>query len=97
MLVKTLLSTGAGTGGAYAMSGDPYANKYMMKLVEGTGLDPATLQYAQDGMSPLWAFVTIATVGIGPHLGKAASQWIIDRSADRSRREAQDRGDAYVE
>lgn len=88
-MFRTLFASGAGASGAAVSSmpaTDPATQRYMMRIMEGTGLDPAALTYAQDGLDPIWAFVTVATVGMGPHFAAAGRRWMEDRSADRTRR-----------
>jgi len=88
-MFRTLFASAAGAGGAATASlpaTDPATQRYMLKLMENTGLDPAAMTYAQDGMSPIWAFATVATIGMGPHMAAAARRWMEDRSADQTRR-----------
>lgn len=87
-MLRTTLVAGAGASGA-AVSNmpatDPMTQRMMMELVRNTPLDPTALTYAQEGMNPMWAFVTIVTMGMGPHAAAAARRWMEDRSADKSR------------
>ena len=89
-MFRTLLTGSAGLGGAaYTSSSpvvDPATQRFMQRIIENTPLDPATLDYANAGMSPIWAFATIVTMGMGPHFAAASRRWMEDRSSDRSRR-----------
>ena len=87
-MFRTLFASGAGAGGAAVSSmpaTDPATQRYMMRIMEGTGLDPTALTYAQEGLDPIWAFITVATVGMGPHMAAAARKYVEDRSADKTR------------
>ena len=88
-MFRTLFASGAGAGGAAVANmpaTSPETQRYMMRIMEGTGLDPAAMTYAQQGLDPIWGFVTVATIGMGPHLAAAGRRWMEDRSADRTRR-----------
>lgn len=88
-MFRTLSAAGLGTTGAAVSTletTDPATQRAMLRLLEGTGVSPDTLTYAQTGMSPFWAFITVATIGMGPHFAAAMRRYMEDRSADKTRR-----------
>ena len=76
-IIRTALTALAGTGGAYAAGSE---QKMMMDLVKGTPLDPQMVEYASNGMDPVWAFVTVATVGMGPTVARTFQDWMGSRN-----------------
>lgn len=82
-IIRTALTSVAGTGGAYAASGNE--QKMMMDIVRGTPLDPKMVEYAATGMDPLWAFITVATVGMGPTVAKTFGEWMQSRNVRAER------------
>lgn len=92
-MIREIGTSLVATAGAYAGTADPATSKYMAALVKNTPLDPSTLAYASEGMNPGWAFATVCVIGMGGHLSKACGQFLTDRSADMSRREAAKRGE----
>lgn len=81
-IIRTALTSLAGTGGAYAAGTD---QTRMLELVKGTPLDPTMVEYAATGMDPLWAFVTVATVGMGPTVAKTFNEWSQSRNVRAER------------
>ena len=89
-LIRALLTGTMGAGGAaWASSApavDPTTQRFMNRIIEGTPLDPSTLQYAQEGLDPMWAFASLVVMGMGPHIAAGGRKYLEDRSADKSRR-----------
>lgn len=92
-MIRTTLTAMAGTGGAYAAGAD---EKMMMELVKGTPLDPMAVQYAATGMDPIWAFVTVATVGMGPTVARTFQDWMKSRNT-RAERMLEAKLGGYIE
>ena len=89
-MIRALLTGSAGAGGAawasQAPATDPTTQRLMSRIIEGTPLDPTTLQYAQEGLDPMWAFASLVVMGMGPHLAAGGRKYLEDRSSDKSRR-----------
>ena len=91
-MIRSLLTGSAATGGAY-MANDQFAEQYTRQLVRGTGIDPQVIEYAQQGLDPVWGFVVVLTAATAKPMAEAAKTWAQDRSADKSRRVAAELGE----